>query len=159
VSFDRVAPHYRWLETVAFGGQLQEARVAFVREIGSPRRILIVGEGNGRFLATLVREHPGASVDCIEASARMIALARQRVNAAQVNFIEADLSEVALPAGAYDLVVTHFFLDCFDDHGLPLLIERLARAATPDARWLIADFHPPRRGWRRWQARGLIAIM
>lgn len=159
MSFDRIAPHYRWLETVAFGNQLQQARVAFVREIGGPCRVLIVGEGNGRFLAELLRVHPGLQVDCIEASARMIGLARQRVNAAQVRFIHAKVQDAVLEAETYDLIVTHFFLDCFDQNTLLMLIEKLALAATPAARWLVADFCEPTRGWRRWRARALITLM
>ena len=55
VSFDSIAPAYRTLETIAFGGALQRARVACLGEIGTPRRALIVGEGNGRFLCELLR--------------------------------------------------------------------------------------------------------
>jgi ubiquinone/menaquinone biosynthesis C-methylase UbiE len=159
VSFDRVAPHYLWLETVAFGNQLQRARIAFVREIGTPRRVLIVGEGNGRFLAELLRVYPGLQVDCIEASARMIALARQRVNAGQIHFIHANVQDAVLEAETYDLIVTHFLLDCFDEKTLPRLIDKLTSAATPAARWLVADFCEPTRGWHRWRARAVIASM
>jgi ubiquinone/menaquinone biosynthesis C-methylase UbiE len=159
VSFDHVAPHYRWLETVAFGKQLQQARVAFIREIGRPHRALIVGEGNGRFLAELLRVHPGLQVDCIEASARMIALAQQRVNAAHVRFIHANVRQAVLEAETYDLIVTHFLLDCFDEKTLPTLVGKLASAATPVARWLVADFCEPTGGWRLLRARFLIALM
>ncbi len=159
MNFDRVAPHYRWLETVVFGNQLQRARVAFLREIEAPRRVLIVGEGNGCFLAEFVRAHPAAEVDCIEASAGMIALARKREKAVQVRFMHSDLSEIDLPAAHYDLIVTHFFLDCFNQKTLPFVLGKLAGAATLDARWLVADFHPPLHGWRRWRAQALIAIM
>ncbi len=159
MSFDRVAPHYRWLETVVFGNQLQLARLAFLKEIEAPRRVLIVGEGNGRFLVEFVRAHPAATVDCIEASACMIALARKCVKGAQVRFIHSDLSEIDLLDAHYDLIITHFFLDCFGEKTLPSVIRKLAGAATFEARWLIADFHPPLHGWRRWRAQALIGIM
>ena len=152
MNFDRVAPHYRWLETLAFGNQLQEARTAFVREIPSPRRVLILGEGNGRFVAEFVRAHPAAAVDCIEASERMIELAQQRVNAPQVHFIHANVRDTPLEAGTYDLIVTHFFLDCFADAELCEVVEKLAAAATMDASWLLADFRLPNSGWRRFHA-------
>ncbi len=152
MNFDRVAPHYRWLETLAFGNQLQEARTAFVREIPSPRRVLILGEGNGRFVAEFVRAHPAAAVDCIEASERMIELAQQRVNAPQVHFIHANVRDTPLEAGTYDLIVTHFFLDCFADAALCEVVEKLAAAATMDASWLLADFRLPNSGWRRFHA-------
>ncbi|MEO8439636.1 MAG: class I SAM-dependent methyltransferase [Spartobacteria bacterium] len=159
MSFDRVAPHYRWLETLVFGRQLQHARTSFVREVDRSRRVLVAGEGDGRFLEEFVRAHPGAAIDCVEASARMIELARARAGLETVNFILSGIHEVALPVASYDLIVTHFFLDCFEEDALARVIEKLARAATVDAAWLIADFHPPRSGWRRWWARSLIAVM
>ncbi len=152
MNFDRVAPHYRWLETLAFGNRLQEARTAFVRKIPSPRRVLILGEGNGRFVAEFVRAHPAPRVDCIDASCRMIALAQQRVNGAQVQFVNANVRDTALEAGTYDLIVTHFFLDCFAGAELCEVVKKVAAAATVDASWLLADFHFPDSGWRRFHA-------
>jgi ubiquinone/menaquinone biosynthesis C-methylase UbiE len=152
VNFDLLAPHYRWLETLAFGNQLQEARIAFVRKIPSPRRVLILGEGNGRFVTEFVRAHPAAAVDCIEASERMIELAQKRVNAPQVHFTHANVWDTALAAGTYDLIVTHFFLDCFADAALCEVVEKAAAAATTDASWLLADFRLPKSGWRRFHA-------
>ncbi len=159
MNFDRVAPHYRWLETLVFGRKLQEARIAFVRQIAPPRRVLVAGEGNGRFLAEFVRAHPGAEVDCVEASARMIEIARARIQSGRVRFICADLREVKLEREAYDLLVTHFFLDCFAAKGLAEIVAKLAALATAEAQWLIAEFCEPAAGWGRFGARGLIAAM
>jgi SAM-dependent methyltransferase len=159
VSFDRVAPHYRWLETLVFGNQLQRARVAFMREIGSPRRVLIVGEGDGRFLAEFVRSHPGAAVDCIEASGRMIELARARNPEGRVNFTHRDVRDVSLEAGCYDLIITHFFLDCLAGATLGEVVQRLARAATADAGWLLADFRVPVSSWKNVRAQLWIRAM
>ena len=79
VSFDAVAPWYRMLETIAFGDALQRCRVACLGEIAVPRRALIVGEGNGRFLCALLQAHPGVEVVCVDASERMLQLARKRM--------------------------------------------------------------------------------
>ncbi len=158
MSFDRVAPYYRWLETLVFGNQLQQARVAFVREIRPPRRVFIAGEGDGRFLAELLRTGE-PRIDCVEASACMIALARKRVPDAHVNFIQADIRDLTLREAPYDLIVSHFFLDCFAEVALAEIVAKLANAATPNAQWLIADFCYPARGWRRRRARALIAAM
>ena len=152
MSFDRIAPHYRWLETLAFGRQLQEARLTFVRQIAPPRQVLIAGEGNGRFLGQFVRVHPAATIDCIESSARMISLARQRTGAAPVNFIQADLRDLPLAANHYDLIVTHFFLDCLCGPVLHEVVQKLASSATTRAEWLLADFRLPRSGWRHLHA-------
>jgi len=159
VNFDWVAPHYRRLETLVFGRQLQAARCAFVRQITAPRRALIVGEGDGRFLEQLRRAQPELQIECMDASAKMLALARVRVGENGVRYIRADLREVEFPLNRYDLVVTHFVLDCFEETDLRNVVGKLAASATDDATWLVADFHVPPRGWRRWWARLLIATM
>ena len=159
MNFDRVAPYYRWLEVLVFGRQLQTARIAFVRQIASPQRVLIVGEGDGRFLAEFVRAHPGVAVDCVETSARMIGLAQARLGQDQVRFIREDVRSVTLPAAHYDLIVTHFVLDCFSAPALGEVVARLAHAATPEANWLLADFAQPAAGWKRWHARFWLWLM
>ncbi|MGH7938770.1 MAG: class I SAM-dependent methyltransferase, partial [Chthoniobacterales bacterium] len=79
MNFDRVAPYYRRLETVVFGGRLQIARAAFVRQLPPSRRALIAGEGDGRFLEQLRAAQRELPVECIDASAKMLELARARV--------------------------------------------------------------------------------
>ena len=92
-------------------------------------------------------------------SARMIALARKHGACAHVNFIQADIRDLTLAPGSYDLIVSHFFFDCFSEGTLAEIIARLADAAAPDAQWLVADFCYPTRGWRHWRARALIGAM
>ena len=159
MSYDRVARIYRWLETFVFGNQLQEARLAFLDKIESAGRVLVIGEGDGRFLAEFVRLHPNSVVDCIEASGAMLRLAKARAKFPRVNFVQQDVNESVLEREVYDLIVTHFVLDCFNERTLSHLIERLCSAAAPSARWLIADFCEPATGWRRWWGRFLIAVM
>ena len=52
MSYDTLAPYYRWLEGFTFGGVLQRARCAGLRwwKGESPRRVLLLGDGDGRFL-------------------------------------------------------------------------------------------------------------
>ncbi len=159
MSFDRVAPFYRALEQLVFGDQLQQARLAFLEEIDRPRRVLIVGEGDGRFLTEFVRRHPRATIDCVEASARMIDFARSRSGGSEINFIHADFSTLSLEPDHYDLIVTHFFLDCFAGAALRDIVEKLGGVATPDACWLLSDFRVPESGWRRLWARFCICAM
>lgn len=165
MSFDAVASWYLTLETVAFGDALQRCRVASLGEIQSPRHALIVGEGNGRFLCELLRAHPGVQVDCVDASERMLQLARKRVenelpdHTDQVRFLKREITNWAPPENEYDLVVTHFLLDCFRDEELAGVIRKLARAMKPGAAWLLADFCLPARGLARLRARAGMAMM
>jgi ubiquinone/menaquinone biosynthesis C-methylase UbiE len=165
VSFDAVAPWYRTLECIAFGDDLERCRVACLGEIVAPKRALIIGEGNGRFLCELLRLHFEVEVDCIDASERMLQLARQRVSdelggrGERVRFLHEDITLWSPPENHYDLVVTHFILDCFAGAQLAAIVKKLARAAADDANWLLADFCVPRDGMARLRARGWLAAM
>jgi ubiquinone/menaquinone biosynthesis C-methylase UbiE len=165
VSFDSIAPAYRILETIAFGGTLQRARLACLGEIGTPRRALIVGEGNGRFLCELLRRHPSVEVDCVDASERMLRLAENRIRSEfstgthRVRFLCADIASWSPPEHRFDLIVTHFFLDCFSGGRIADIVSRLSRAGTPSATWLLADFCMPAGGFARVRARLWLAAM
>ena len=116
MNFDLISPHYRWLEAIAFGRALQNARACWINQIPRPNRALIVGEGNGRFLCELLRVHPQIDVDCVDASQRMLDLARDRIqrlcpeSLGTIRFHHRNFLDWS-PACQYDLLVTHFFLD------------------------------------------------
>jgi SAM-dependent methyltransferase len=164
VSFDRLAAHYRWIEVLCFGNALQRARTHWLKEIPRPSRALIIGEGNGRFLCELLRAYPDARVDCVDASASMLRITRGRVERLypeslnHVRFLQRDILQW-LPAGDYDLLVTHFVLDCFRRSELQLIISKLAAAACPGAVWLLADFALPSQSVARLHAQAWLRTM
>ena len=144
MNCDSIARWYRWLEYGAFGGELQRRRVAFLGEMAPAQTALVLGDGDGRFLAELLRAIPSVQVDAVDASAAMIALARERTGSGRVRFHCEDARELPFAPGAYNLLVTHFFLDCFSDAELAGLIPRLAAASTAEARWVVSEFTPCR---------------
>ena len=157
MSFDRLAPHYRWMEFVLAGGRLQRCRTAFLNEVGRRRDVLLLGEGNGRFLVECRRALPQAHITCVDSSARMLDEARRRLvnsglGAGNTEFLKANALDWKPPKPGFDLVVTHFFLDCFRPDQLEALMAALARVATPRATWLLADFRVPPAGGRRLRA-------
>jgi ubiquinone/menaquinone biosynthesis C-methylase UbiE len=161
VSFDRIAPHYHWLDTIAFGNKLQTARVAFLDQIDPPKRALVAGEGNGRFLRQLLRKYPATKVDCADASARMLQLARERApsEGSRVRFLHKDLLAWSPEKAAYDLIVTHFFFDCFTENEIETIAQKLARSAKQNAIWLLADFFIPARVFTRLHALASLQAM
>jgi ubiquinone/menaquinone biosynthesis C-methylase UbiE len=144
MNCDSIARWYRWIEYAAFGGALQRRRVALLPEVTDARSVLVLGDGDGRFLEKLVERSPSAHVNYIDLSGRMLKLARARAGSGRVTYHQADALEIALPGRAYDLIVTHFFLDCFDETEAAQLVARVNRAACPHARWLVSEF---RRTW------------
>jgi ubiquinone/menaquinone biosynthesis C-methylase UbiE len=114
----------------------------------------MLGEGDGRFLRAFLDSNPEATVDYVDASAQMLALAKQRAGAAsesRVNLHQADALQWTPPRGDYDLIVTHFFLDCFDEDEVAAIIHRIATRAR-QARWIVSDFRQPKRGFRAVRA-------
>jgi len=158
MSFDQLAPHYRWLERVTAGGVVQRARLAHLASLDEAQNILLVGEGPGRFLAAFRARRPTVPITVVDASARMLAAARQ-VDSGPTTFRQSDLTTEVLPSASWDAVVSHCFLDCFAPATLERVIANLAQATTPRAHWLITDFALPPSGWRRTRARFAHALM
>lgn len=163
MSFDRIAPYYRMLELILAGGKLQRCRTSWLPEVNEAREILLVGEGHGRFLKVCAVRFPQACITCVDASAVMLRVAERRWREAggnpdRVVFVHAELPAWRPPAARYDLLATHFFLDCFPPETLARVLAALAPAAAPGARWLVADFAVPDRGWRRWRAQIILAL-
>lgn len=156
MNCDAMARWYRVLEYLAFGHKLEKVRFEFLEDMVRAKRVLILGDGDGRFTSELVRQNPGARIDFVDASARMVELAQARTGG--VHFRVGDARTAGLD-GPYDLVVTHFFLDCFWDEELPQLVARIAAACAPGARWVVSEFALPSAGIGRWAARVLIRFM
>jgi len=150
MSWDSIARWYRWLEYLGFGRALVERREAFLSDVADARCVLALGDGDGRFLAALRKAMtasatPATHIDYVDSSAQMLELARARAGTDLIAYQCDDALTCPLPQAEYDLIVTHFFLDCFDEKCLELLAARIARAAAPRARWIISEFR--RSGW------------
>jgi len=156
MDVDRLAGWYRWIEYLAFGRALERARFAFLNRLAGARRVLVLGEGDGRALQRMLAIAAGARFDVVETSGEMIALARARVgDSERVRFFRQDALASALPEKSYDAVVTFFFLDCFTEGELRDLLGRIADRLAPGAIWMMSDFTTE----AGWHARVWIWVM
>jgi SAM-dependent methyltransferase len=157
-NFNPIARPYRWLEYLSFGPMLQRCRCYRLPQLTEARRALVLGDGDGRFLARLLRENSLVRVDAVDLSTAMLRLLGERVADAgaseRVTLHRADV-RVFMPTATYDLVVTHFFLDCFTTDELRALAERLRKHLSGDARWVISEFAIPA-GWAGIPAKLLV---
>ncbi|GAB3572006.1 class I SAM-dependent methyltransferase [Hymenobacter daeguensis] len=156
VGYDRVAWCYDLLAGLVFGSALRNTQRAALDGLptGAPQ-VLILGGGTGWVLTEVLRRRPAATVLYLEASPRMLARSRARLArecpaaTAQVDFRHG--TQEALRAGeSFDAIITFFVLDCIPLPEIAGALARLRAALRPGAPWLLADFRPARRGWRRW---------
>jgi ubiquinone/menaquinone biosynthesis C-methylase UbiE len=162
--FDGLARHYRWMEFVLAGKKLQRCRTAFLDRIAGACRVLLVGEGNGRFLVACRRALPRARITCVDASIAMLAQARRGLEREsggieRTEFVHADVRKWSAPKDAFDVIATHFFLDCFAQEELARVVARLASMSAPGGAWLLADFQIPESGLKHRRAQVIVWLM
>lgn len=160
MNYTRLAPFYQSIEKFTMGGALQRARTAQLARLAgrtSVKRALIVGEGDGSFLLSFARQFPEAEIIVVEPSEGMVRRAQARLKRAslledRIVFVSAPLLEATLPHTTFDLIVTLFFFDNFENVEVAKCIAKLEAGASEKAYWLLSDFCIPSRGWRRLRA-------
>jgi SAM-dependent methyltransferase len=135
--FDALAPDYDRLRP-AGEGWLELAERALAALDGA-LRLLDVGCGTGRF-AVLAAERLGARVWGVDASAEMLAQARDRTGAGRVGWRRAEASRLPFRNGWFDAVHSHLVLHLVDD--LPTAIGEVARVLAPRGRVALGTFAP-----------------
>ena len=164
VNFDPIARPYRWLEYMSFGPWLDRCRSAQLVHLTGAQRALFFGDGDGRFLARLLAANTTLTADVVDSSRSMLQIldgrirrigpqARQRICLHHADALDWH------PSGSYDLIVSHFFLDCFFPHQLEQLFDRVLPHLRPGAQWVISEFAIPRNTFAAYLAGGLIALL
>ena len=160
MNCDRIAPFYQWIERAAFGGRLQRHRVAFQNAVTKGCRVLVVGDGDGRFTHSLVQAFPDAEIDFIDMSAGMIKQARKRIgDHSRVRIFQQDVTGITLPSSRYDVLFTHFFLDCFTTETLQTVVSQLSNSLQSESIWIVSDFRELSHGWRKFFSQACLSTM
>ncbi|MEM6363100.1 MAG: class I SAM-dependent methyltransferase [Planctomycetota bacterium] len=145
-GYDRLAPWYGILERCVFGHRLQMARRIVLDSFPTRHRILILGDGDGRLLATMHEQFPTTAFVSVDQSQAMLHRQRQRIQYAdrsRVVWLHGDATEMRFPAGSFDGLVTAFFTDCFDLETLKQSMPCWHRWMQSDAVWMHVDFAEP----------------
>jgi len=150
-NFNSLARLYRWMEWFSFGPWLALARFTFLPRLTACRHALVLGDGDGRFTARLLRVNAGVVMDAIDASAAMLRALERRAAVAPGR-LHTHLADIRMwrPASQactrYDLIATHFFLDCLTTAEVAALAARMRAVVAPDALWVVSEFAVPD-GW------------
>lgn len=141
-NFDRVARFYRWAEYASLGPVLQRVRTHFLAQTSACRSALLLGDGDGRFAASLLQGNPEIHATAVDSSARMLDLLRARCSfaPARLNTVQTQLESFTPTGRPSDLVSTQFVLDCLSQADVDRLIARVAAAAATPCLWIVSDF-------------------
>src|SRR5579872_6146211 len=116
-EFDGISTIYDQLSQLVFGENLVESQKTFLKKIPNQSTILILGGGTGWILVELLKAQPNCEVWYIEASQKMISLSKEKTKSDnRVHFIHG--TEDQIPDVKFDVVITNFYLDLFDDDSI-----------------------------------------
>ena len=146
------------MEWLTFGPWLQRCRCAFRGELAGCRRGLVLGDGDGRFTACLLSANAVVVLDAVDSSPAMLKalLHRAGPHSTRVAAHACDAREFHPAGRCYDLIATHFFLDCLTTDEVSELARTLRRAADYDAIWLVSEFAVPETKFGRIVARPVV---
>jgi len=149
-TYDPVAPFYVLLEQLSFGDELNIARRAFIETVLHAKNTLLIGEGNGRFLGDCLKNKNGGSITILDSSRKMLDLLKSRIRGirheTKLELVCEEIQDWQLKdAPAFDVVVTHFFLDLFRPTNQRSVIEKISGMAKSEALWIIVDYHPSKK--------------
>jgi SAM-dependent methyltransferase len=165
-DFDWLASVYRWLEYLSFGPFLWRCRIHSLAAVAHSKRALVLGDGDGRFTARLLQSSPEIRVTAVDGSRRMIEALMQAAapnqsrltpQVADLRVWTPDLRHSGEPP--FDLVVSHFFLDCLTKEEVSALAHRIGPALAPDTLWLVSEFSIPPTLFGRLIAAPLVAAL
>lgn len=139
--YDHVAWCYDALAWAYSLGAIDRAKRAHLDLIRPGDRVLYVGAGTGREIVGACER--GAVVTCIEPCPAMADRLRRRLRGfhERATIRSSTIQSVPLEP-AYDMVVSHFFLNVFGQADMPGILDRLGACVKPGGRLVIADFKP-----------------
>jgi SAM-dependent methyltransferase len=160
-NFDLVARPYRWLEYLTLGRTLERTREHFLSQLHDANSALVIGDGDGRFLARLLEQNEVVAADAIDTSASMLDLLRVRCARYEARLTTHQVDALSYaPGRTYDLICTHFFLDCLTQSEVEKLAARLIpNLKDENALWLVSDFRIPPAGLLHWPAKILVGSL
>ncbi len=158
-GYDRIARHYDALARVIFGKSIMRAQKFGLSEIPPGSHVLIVGGGTGKVLEYLSGcKISDLHIDYVEASEAMIDIARHRkADGLHIHFICQPIEEYCRQK-AYDVIITQFFLDCFEGVALKHVFSTLSNQLKVNGTWIIADFQVSK-DWKKIWQKSLLSMM
>jgi demethylmenaquinone methyltransferase/2-methoxy-6-polyprenyl-1,4-benzoquinol methylase len=125
----------QWFHDV---GQAEQALLDFA----PTGAVLEIACGTGVFTRLLVES--AGRVTAVDSSPEVIALNRERLAGAAVDYVVADVFDWSIPRGAYDSVVFTYWLSHVPDERLDAFWSEVGQALAPGGRVFLVDSAPDR---------------
>jgi ubiquinone/menaquinone biosynthesis C-methylase UbiE len=142
-NFNSIAPVYDRLAKLIFGRCIQSSQIHFLNNIIPQSSILVVGGGTGWFLKALLATANCKKIVYVDSSSKMIELSKKNIekmdHSCEVVFINSSIEEAHLE-NLFDVVITNFFLDLFEEQSLKLIMLKLHNSLSKEGIWMISDF-------------------
>jgi len=142
VNFDYIAPYYSLGEKLCFGEKLNFHRTLFPQVLRSSGKILLLGEGRGKFLEFLLKENNSCEVVVIESSKRMAESIYNLIPCGDRFRVE--IKNIPIEHfnsdHKFDLICSFFFWDCFSKNQIKRSIPLMLNLINNKGYWHNADF-------------------
>ena len=107
---------------------------------------MLIGEGNGRFLAECLRRKVGGSITVVDLSRNMLSLLYSRVKhierRTELNLVQVDFRAWDGQRQVFDGIVTHFFLDLFKPDSQLTIVRAIGALSHTGTLWANVDYRP-----------------
>ncbi len=159
VNYNYIAPFYDRLCQMVFGQRVKNAQIESLEFIPHDSDVLIVGGGTGWILEEICKIHQnGLSITYIDISSKMIKLSKNRGSSCnKVSFINASIENADLQNKKYDVVITPFLFDGFQQDTLQSIFNKLDKSLISKGLWLYTDFYLTQKS--KWWQISLLKIM
>ncbi len=148
--FDAIAGRYDLLNRVLSGGLDRRWRQNLVHALGlaAGARVLDLATGTGDVAIAIAKAHPDARVVGLDPSARMLEVARRKVDAAgladRVSLVEGAAEQLPLPDASFEAITMAFGIRNVPDR--PRALAEAVRVLRPRGVLAILELGEPREG-------------
>lgn len=141
--FDRIARHYRLLNTLMTAGRDRHWRRHVVDRAALPRngRLLDLATGTGDIAREALRARPDLQVTGADFSTGMMQAGRRMSDAAPMHWVAADAMQLPFANDCFDAVTSGYLVRNVLD--IPQTLQEQMRVLRPGGRLVILESSPP----------------
>ena len=153
-GFNKLAPFYGFFSAVISLNKIHKSQLWFLTKKDKYKNAIIIGGGDGKFLAEAVKKGLAEHYFYIDFSSNMLQMAKTRIEKENpdylrsITFVCGLFNEVPLRQ-KFDLVVTSYFLDCLSQNEFLIAMHKINAHLSENGTWFFSDFNIPRDNFRK----------